>query len=176
MTQMQMLDLHTWLPGDILMKADKMTMANSLELRVPFLDREVFARAAQIPARHRLQNGTTKYVLREAVRGIVPPEVAARKKLGFPVPTRRWLREEHYGFAREIIGDSGLDDLFDRGYALRLLAEHREGVRDNARKVWAIVVFLLWHQIFIAQTRPFSPRVSGHVERRRERMMAGVVS
>ncbi|PWI58805.1 asparagine synthase (glutamine-hydrolyzing) [Sulfoacidibacillus thermotolerans] len=169
-TKMQYLDLHTWLPGDILMKADKMTMANSVELRVPFLDRQVFEFASKIPAAYRLANGTTKYVLREAVRKLLPKEVTERKKLGFPVPTRKWLRDEHYQFAREIIGSSTLDDLFDKDYVLHLLEEHRQGVRDHARKIWAIVIFLLWHQIFVVQSQSFISKESELVAKRRHRM------
>lgn len=168
-TRMQFLDLHTWLPGDILMKADKMTMANSLELRVPFLDREVFQFAAQIPAKYRLAGGTTKYVLREAVRGLLPKEVTERKKLGFPVPTRKWLRDEHYEFAREMIGSGACDDLFDRTYALTLLKEHKEGVRDHARKIWALVIFLLWRQIYVERSRTFVSKAPESVVIRRRR-------
>ena len=171
-SQMQHVDIHTWLPGDILAKADKMTMANSLELRVPFLDREVFAVASRIPAHYRLKNGTTKHVLREAVRDILPPDAVRRKKLGFPVPTRKWLREEHYAFARELIGDAACEDLFDRDRALRLLEDHRNGVRDNARKVWAIIVFLLWHQTYIGQSRLFVSRPTERVMMRRADVMA----
>jgi len=166
-TRMQMIDLHTWLPGDILMKADKMTMANSLELRVPFLDREVFQFAAQIPTKYRLAGGTTKYVLREAVRGLLPKEVVERKKLGFPVPTRKWLRDEHYEFARELLATSPCDDLFDRQYALQMLREHKEGVRDHARKIWALVIFLLWRQIYVERTRIFVSKAPESVIMRR---------
>lgn len=171
-SQMQHVDIHTWLPGDILAKADKMTMANSLELRVPFLDKEVFSYASRIPAHYRLKNGTTKYVLREAVQSILPPAVAKRRKLGFPVPTRKWLREEHYAFARDLIGDSTCGDLFDREHVLHLLEDHRSGVRDNARKVWAIVVFLLWHQTYVDQSRPFVSRPTERVMTRRAGSMA----
>ncbi len=172
-TKMQFLDLHTWLPGDILMKADKMTMANSLELRVPFLDKEVFEFAAGIPADYRLANGTTKHVLREAVRGILPKEVTERKKLGFPVPTRKWLREEHYQFARDLIGSSCLHDLFDRDYVLQMLEDHRSGIRDNARKIWTIVIFLLWYETFVEQSRVFVSKESEYVAARRMRILAG---
>ena len=173
-TKMQFLDLHTWLPGDILMKADKMTMANSLELRVPFLDKEVFRFAAQIPFDYRLSNGTTKNVLREAVRSILPSEVAERKKLGFPVPLRKWLREEFYKPVRELIGGCPLDDLFDKEYVLQMLEEHKSGVRDHARKVWAIVVFVLWYEAFVGNTRVFVPQAPESVKIRRERMYDAV--
>lgn len=171
-TKMQYVDLHTWLPGDILMKADKMTMKNSLELRVPFLDKEVFEFAAQIPARYRLMQGTTKYVLREAVRDILPREVAERKKLGFPVPTRTWLRNEHYTFVHDLIASSQLDDLFDKDYVLTMLEEHRQGVRDHARKIWAIVIFLLWHQIYVEQSRVFVSQETPFIAMRRKKMFA----
>ncbi len=171
-TKMQYLDLHTWLPGDILMKADKMTMANSVELRVPFLDKNVFEFAAKIPMAYRMANGTTKHVMREAVRQLLPKEVTERKKLGFPVPTRKWLKDEHYQFARDLIGSSPLDDLFDKEYVLHLLEEHRQGVRDHARKIWAIVIFLLWHQTYVEQTRSFTSKESELVLKRRQRMFA----
>ncbi len=169
-TKMQYLDLHTWLPGDILMKADKMTMTNSLELRVPFLDKEVFALASQIPASYRLQNNTTKYVLREAVKPLLPEAVATRKKLGFPVPTRQWLRNEHYAFVKELISSSPCDHLFDKKYVLAMLEEHKNEVRDHARKIWAIVIFLLWHQIYVQGTRPFQSSETPIVQARRQKM------
>jgi asparagine synthase (glutamine-hydrolysing) len=167
-TKMQYIDFHTWLPGDILMKADKMTMANSLELRVPFLDKEVFEFAAKIPARYRMMNGTTKYVLREAVKDILPREVAERPKLGFPVPTRQWLKKEFYNWARELIHDSDVDHLINKQYVLQLLEDHKNNVRDNSRKVWTVLVFLLWHQIYMEGAIQFSPTVSPNVKMRRE--------
>ena len=91
-TRMQYIDLFTWLRGDILVKADKMTMANSLELRVPFLDTEVFRVASAIPVEQKLTAETTKYALRRALAEIVPAHVLNRAKLGFPVPTRPWLQ------------------------------------------------------------------------------------
>ncbi|KEO82654.1 asparagine synthase (glutamine-hydrolyzing) [Tumebacillus flagellatus] len=166
-TQMQYVDFHTWLPGDILMKADKMTMANSLELRVPFLDKEVFEFASQIPMQYRLMNGTTKYVLREAVKDILPREVAERPKLGFPIPTRQWLRNEHYNWARELIASSNVDHLINKQYVLNLLEEHKNGVRDNARKVWTVLMFLLWHQIYVERSVQIKPSVTPNVQRRR---------
>ncbi|HEU4963324.1 MAG TPA: asparagine synthase (glutamine-hydrolyzing) [Bacilli bacterium] len=168
-TKMQYIDFHTWMPGDILMKADKMTMANSLELRVPFLDRDVFEFAAKIPAQYRMMNGTTKYVLREAVKDILPKEVAERPKLGFPIPTRQWLRNEHYQWAKELIHDAPVDHLFNKQYVLQLLEDHKNGVRDNARKVWTVLVFLMWHQIYVEKSVTFAPQVSPNVQVRRER-------
>jgi asparagine synthase (glutamine-hydrolysing) len=169
-TRMQHIDLHTWLPGDILAKADRMTMTNSMELRVPFLDREVFAVASGIPFEQRLCGKTTKYVLREAVKGIVPAAIATRPKLGFPVPTREWLRNEHHDAVHELLGTYNLPDLFDRRVALRMLSEHREQIRDYSRLIWALVVFVLWHQAYCGGVRTYRSVQPDQVRRRRKRM------
>ena len=124
---MQHVDLFTWLRGDILVKADKMTMANSLELRVPFLDPEVFAVASGLPRAAKLGENTTKLALRKALAGIVPPHVLHRRKLGFPVPIRHWLRDEMYDWARGIMRDSQADHLVDLAAVTRMLDAHRDG-------------------------------------------------
>jgi asparagine synthase (glutamine-hydrolysing) len=149
--RMQHVDLFTWLRGDILVKADKMTMANSLELRVPFLDSEVFAVASNLPLEEKLGESTTKLALRKALVGIVPPHVLHRRKLGFPVPIRHWLRDEMYEWAREIIRDSQADHLVDLAAVTRMLDAHREGPVDHSRRIWTLLVFLLWHGIFVEQ-------------------------
>jgi asparagine synthase (glutamine-hydrolysing) len=146
---MQHVDLYTWLRGDILVKADKVTMANSLELRVPFLDAEVFKVAATIPLDQKITKDTTKYALRRALEGIVPAHVLNRRKLGFPVPIRLWLRDEMYDWARGIIADSKTDELIDKAAVLRLLEEHKAGTRDRSRQIWALLVFMIWHGIFV---------------------------
>ena len=157
-TRMQYVDLFTWLRGDILVKADKMTMANSLELRVPFLDIEVFRVASSVPTDLKLTKGTTKYALRRALADVVPPHVLNRDKLGFPVPIKFWLKDVMYDWARDIIAESQADDLIDRGTALRLLAEHRTGPHDYSRKIWTLLVLLLWHGIFVEKRiRPSIP-------------------
>ncbi|HZE49503.1 MAG TPA: asparagine synthase (glutamine-hydrolyzing), partial [Jatrophihabitantaceae bacterium] len=148
-TRMQYVDLFTWLRGDILVKADKMTMANSLELRVPFLDVEVLRVASSIPTSEKLTKETTKYALRRALADIIPPHVLDRAKLGFPVPIRHWLREEMYDWARAIISESQTDALIDRQAALRLLDAHRSGKVDYSRKIWTLLVFMTWHGIFV---------------------------
>jgi asparagine synthase (glutamine-hydrolysing) len=147
--RMQHVDLYTWLRGDILVKADKMTMANSLELRVPFLDAEVFKVAAGIPLDQKLTKDTTKYALRRALDGIIPPHVLHRRKLGFPVPIRLWLRDEMYDWARGIVADSKTDELIDKPAVLRLLEEHKAGTLDHSRRIWALLVFMIWHGIFV---------------------------
>jgi asparagine synthase (glutamine-hydrolysing) len=157
-TRMQYVDLFTWLRGDILVKADKMTMANSLELRVPFLDTEVFAVAAGIPTGLKITKQTTKYALRRALAEIVPPHVLHRAKLGFPVPIRHWLKDDMYDWARAILTESQADELIDRDAALRLLDAHRDGPHDYSRKIWTLLVFCVWHGIFLEQRiRPQVP-------------------
>ncbi len=148
-TRMQYVDLFTWLRGDILVKADKMTMANSLELRVPFLDTEVFAVASSIPTELKITKETTKYALRRALELIVPAHVINRPKLGFPVPIRHWLKDVMYEWARAIVRDSQADALIDKDAVLRLLDAHRTGPHDYSRKIWTLLVFLLWHGIFV---------------------------
>jgi len=141
---MQYIDLHTWLPGDILTKADRMSMAHSLELRVPFLDRAVYAAAATLPTDLKLGR-TTKLALREAVRGIVPDAVVDRRKLGFPTPTRVWLRGVIGEWAAGVIAGSATGHLLDLGYVHRLLSAHRRGDADHSRKIWTVLMFCLWY-------------------------------
>jgi len=147
--QMQYVDIHTWMRGDILLKADRVTMANSLELRVPFLDKEVFRVASGIPVDLKIANGTTKSILREASRGIIPDHVLDRKKLGFPVPIRHWLKDELNGWAKQLIQESQTDDLLYKDYILDLLDAHCQGKGDYSRKIWTVLMFMLWHQIHI---------------------------
>ncbi|WP_059171471.1 asparagine synthase (glutamine-hydrolyzing) [Bacillus sp. FJAT-27445] len=153
--RMQYIDIHTWMRGDILLKADKMTMAHSLELRVPFLDKEVFAVASRIPADLKTANGTTKYILRKAAESFVPAHVLNRKKLGFPVPIRHWLKEEMNSWAKDIIRESNTDHLFNKQYVLRLLDEHCLGKADNSRKIWTVLMFMVWHQVYVEDKYSF---------------------
>ncbi|MBB6455436.1 asparagine synthase (glutamine-hydrolyzing) [Salirhabdus euzebyi] len=147
--QMQYIDIHTWLRGDILLKADKMTMAHSLELRVPFLDVEVMKVASELPVNLKIANGTTKAILREAVKGIVPDHVLDRKKLGFPVPIRHWLKNELYDWAKNLIHESQTDDLLNKQVILDLFESHCKGKGDYSRKIWTVLMFMQWHQIFV---------------------------
>jgi asparagine synthase (glutamine-hydrolysing) len=155
-TAMQYVDLFTWLRGDILVKADKMTMANSLELRVPFLDPEVFKIASTLPVDQRVTKETTKYALRRALEQIVPAHVLNRRKLGFPVPTRYWLAEPLHDWARQIITESQTDEWLDKQQVLAMLTAHRENQRsgsavDYSRKLWTLLVFMIWHGIFVEE-------------------------
>ena len=158
--RMQHLDLFTWMRGDILVKADKMNMANSLELRVPFLDKEVFKVAETIPHEYKIAHGTTKYALRKALEQIVPPHVLHRKKLGFPVPMRHWLAgDELFGWAQDTINQSQTDDIFDRAAVLEMLKEHRDGISDHSRRLWTVLSFMIWHGIFVEK------RIDPNIER-----------
>jgi asparagine synthase (glutamine-hydrolysing) len=157
--RMQHIDLFTWLRGDILVKADKMTMANSLELRVPFLDPEVFAVASRLPYDQKITRSTTKYALRRALEPIVPAHVLNRPKLGFPVPIRHWLRAgELLDWAYATVAASQTDHLVDLAAVRRMLDEHRSGVTDHSRRLWTVLVFMLWHAIFIEHS--VTPRIS----------------
>jgi asparagine synthase (glutamine-hydrolysing) len=152
-TRMQYIDLFTWLRGDILVKADRMSMAHSLELRVPFLDTGVFEVAATIPQELKVtSDGVRKYALRRALAEVVPPHIVNRPKLGFPVPTRVWLKSVMYDWARDIIGSSGAGQLLDLPYALTLLDAHRRGDADHSRKVWTVLVFCVWYAIYVEGT------------------------
>ncbi len=148
-TRMQYIDLHTWMPGDILAKADKMTMANSLELRVPYLDHHVFEFAATIPLKYKIQGDKTKVALRKAFKGILPPEALNRPKRGFPVPTRHWMKRPDFQelFQDLLAGEGG--NWFNRKNVRQLLREHSTGKKDVSRKLWTILIFLLWHKVFI---------------------------
>jgi asparagine synthase (glutamine-hydrolysing) len=157
--RMQHIDLFTWLRGDILVKADKMTMANSLELRVPFLDPEVFAVAARLPADQKITRATTKFALRKALEPIVPAHVLNRPKLGFPVPIRHWLRAgELMDWAYSTIASSQAGELVDLAAVRTMLDEHRSGVSDHSRRLWTVLIFMLWHAIFVE--RSVTPQIS----------------
>lgn len=148
-TKMQYIDINTWLRGDILVKADRMTMANSLELRVPFLDKEVFRAASKLTLDEKIGSGTTKYALRQAFKGIIPDSVMTRRKLGFPVPFRHWLKNELYDWAVKLINESQTERYIDKQAVLSMLEKHRKGPADYGRRIWAILIFMLWHQVFI---------------------------
>jgi asparagine synthase (glutamine-hydrolysing) len=135
-----------------------MAMANSLELRVPFLDTEVFRVASTLPIDQRLSNDTTKYALRQALREVVPPHIFNRRKLGFPVPIRHWLTDVMYDWAVDIIRQSQTEHLIDKTYVLSMLESHRNGPHDYSRKIWTVLIFMIWHGIFVEQRiRPVIP-------------------
>lgn len=148
-TTMQYIDINTWMVGDILMKADKMTMANSLELRVPYLDQEVFALARRVPTRHKVKGSLTKYLLRRAFSDLIPEEVALRPKLGFPVPTREWLKREWGREIDQVLLDPSMAAFYSLAQARKLLSQHRQGRADHSRKLFTLLVFSLWWDCFM---------------------------
>jgi asparagine synthase (glutamine-hydrolysing) len=149
---MQLVDVNTWLPGDILVKADRMAMAHGLELRTPFLDREVLAVAARLARVEKTAAGTTKFAFREAICELLPQAAAERAKLGFPVPLGHWLRGGMYGFAEQVVRTAQTGQWLDQGAALDILRGFRSGDPDVTwRQVWLLVVFSLWHQIYVEQ-------------------------
>ncbi|WP_281889379.1 asparagine synthase (glutamine-hydrolyzing) [Paenibacillus sp. YYML68] len=150
-SRMQYIDMNLWLPGDILMKADKMTMAHSLELRVPFLDVELYEVARRIPVQHRIAEGTTKYVFRKAMEGIIPDFILNRPKLGFPVPMRDWMKGARGTSIVEQIEGSGIDAYIRMDTVHRLLEAHRSGKGDYARHLWTVYMFALWHATYMKE-------------------------
>ncbi len=146
--RLQTIDAHTWLPGDILMKADKMSMAHSLELRVPFLDLEVFSLAATIPAHFKIAKNTTKYALRQAMKAVLPPEVSERPKLGFPIPIRHWLKTTMYDFVRDVLAKDNTP-FFDASSVQSLLTAPEGTVFNRDRKIWTLMIFALWHEQYL---------------------------
>lgn len=149
MTKKMYLDLAMWMPGDILLKADKMSMAHSLELRVPYLDREMLAVAEKIAPSLRASGGETKAALRRASEKTLPSEWVKRPKKGFPVPIRYWLREKkYYDTVRAEFDAPYAAEFFNREAILRLLDEHYLGKRNNARKIWVVYTFLVWYRAF----------------------------
>jgi asparagine synthase (glutamine-hydrolysing) len=133
---MQLVDVNTWLPGDILVKADRMAMAHGLELRTPFLDREVLAVAARLARVEKTAAGTTKFALREAVGALLPQATAERAKLGFPVPLGGWLAGGMYGFAEQVVRSAQTGRWLDKGAALDVLRRFRSSSRCGTRSTW----------------------------------------
>lgn len=150
-TKMQFLDINLWMTGDILLKADKMSMANSLELRVPFLDKEVMALAQRIPKKYRVTKENTKYAMRMAAHRACPPRTADKKKLGFPVPIRVWLKEdEHYNKVKTEFESENARKFFKPEKLISLLEDHRDGKYDYSRKIWTVYTFLVWYKVYFS--------------------------
>ena len=150
-TQMQYIDLHLWMTGDILLKADTMSMAHSLELRVPFLDRKVMELAEQIPVKDRVTETETKYAMRLAALQACPPQTAKKKKLGFPVPIRVWLKEDkYYNIVKDKFTSPQSAQFFNTDKLVQLLDDHREGKYDYSRKIWTVFSFLVWYDVYFS--------------------------
>ena len=169
-TKMQYLDLHLWMMGDILLKADKMSMANSLEVRVPFLDREVMKLAQRIPTKYRVTHKKkteqtkyiTKYAMRLAAKKDTPQQTgktAEKKKLGFPVPTRVWLKEDkYYQLVKDAFESESAKKFFNTDLLIELLDDHKNGKADNSRKIWTVFTFLIWYRVYFEHNGEFAKR------------------
>ena len=162
LTKMQYLDLHLWQPLDILRKADRMTMASSLELRVPYLDRKVWAVARAIPSSQKMRGKTmTKWPLRMAAVPLLPDDWVHRDKKGFPVPFIAWLRQEkYYHWAKDLITQDYVAEFFDQSYLLDLLERHYSGKERTHRKLYTVLSFLIWYQVYFPErcgVEPFTP-------------------
>ncbi len=149
---MQLVDINTWLAGDILQKADRMSMAHSLEVRVPYLDRKVFELASKIPVYDKVDATHTKMALRLAAKDVLPEFTAQKKKLGFPVPIRVWLKEEKYfGIVHDMFLSNGSRKYFNTDRLLKLLDDHKAGKCDNSRKIWTVYTFLVWYKQYFPE-------------------------
>lgn len=149
--KMQAIDINFWLMKDILQKADRMTMANSLEGRVPFIDREVFKIASSLPLNYKVTKENTKVALRDAAKKVIPNESYKKKKLGFPVPIRDWMREDDvYKEIKKAFNSKVCKKYFDKDILIKMLDEHKEGKKDNYRKVWNVYCFIKWYNVFFA--------------------------
>ena len=151
-TKMQYIDFNFWLIGDILLKADKMSMANSLEVRVPFLDRPLIDYALNIPVEFKTDKYATKKIFRDIAHDVLDDKVSEKKKLGFPVPIREWMKDEDT--YRQIKALFKKDNkFFKTKKIIKLLDEHKNGKADNSRKIWTIYIFLLWYEIFFGDVK-----------------------
>ncbi|MGN0975433.1 MAG: asparagine synthase (glutamine-hydrolyzing) [Gemmiger sp.] len=151
-TRMEYCDLNLWMVGDILLKADKMSMANSLELRVPFLDKKVFELACRIPTDCKVNANQTKIAMRAAAQKTIPEKTADKKKLGFPVPVRAWLRQEPYAdIVRQAFNTPAAGQFFNTAELNRMLDQHKSGKRDNWRQIWCVFMFLTWYDEYFVK-------------------------
>ncbi len=153
-TKMQYIDINFWLIGDILLKADKMSMAHSLEVRVPFLDRKVFDVARTIPTKYKVNDKNTKYAMRMAAHKYLPDMVAEKKKLGFPVPIRIWLKDEkYYNIIKKAFNSKAAKKYFNTSELMKYLDDHKAGKADNSRKIWTVYMFLVWYEDFFGDNK-----------------------
>ena len=151
--KMQAIDIKFWLMKDILLKADRMTMASSIEGRVPFIDKEVFKLASSLPFEYKVTKENTKVALRDAAKKVIPTEAYKKKKLGFPVPIREWMKEEDvYNEIKDMFNSETSKKYFNNKLLIKLLDEHKENKKDNDRKIWNIFCFLKWYQVFFEET------------------------
>ncbi len=166
-TKMQYVDLHLWLVHDILMKGDKMGMANSLEVRVPFLDKKVLELAETLPLNYKVRAPKTKVALRGAAEKVIRSKTAEKKKLGFPIPTRVWLKEDkYYKRVKKMFTSDAAEQFFNTKLLVKMLDNHKNGKNrnektDNSRKIWTVYIFLVWYDRFFGHGKPVHPSQSG---------------
>lgn len=152
--KMQTIDIRNWLLNDILLKCDRMTMASSIEGRTPFTDKEVFNLARTIPVEYKVTKDNTKVALRKAAEKCIPNEAYKKKKLGFPVPIREWMKEEEfYNEIKRAFEQDFASEFFNQKYIIKLLEDHKSGKRDNYKKVWIIYSFLKWYELFFIEAK-----------------------
>lgn len=162
-TKMQYVDLHLWLVHDILMKGDKMGMANSLEVRVPFLDKKVLETAEKLPLKYKVRAPRTKVALRAAADRVIRSKTAEKKKLGFPIPTRVWLKEDkYYKIVKGMFTSEAAEKFFHTKLLVKMLDDHKNGKNmnektDNSRKIWTVYIFLVWYDRFFGHGKPVHP-------------------
>ena len=165
-TKMQYVDMHLWLVHDILMKGDKMGMANSLEVRVPFLDKKVLELAQTLPLHYKVRAPKTKVALRGAAEKVIRSKTAEKKKLGFPIPIRVWLKEDaYYNRVKEMFLSDAAKKFFDTELLVKMLDEHKHVKHanektDNSRKIWTVYIFLVWYDRFFEHGKPVHPAMS----------------
>jgi asparagine synthase (glutamine-hydrolysing) len=176
LNKMLYVDTKTWLPDDLLVKADKMTMANSVELRVPFLDHKVLEFAARLPANFKLHGFTTKYLAKRALSAHVPREILERRKAGFPVPYEAWLRHDLQGWLRDVLLDR---ESLNRGYfkkgAITDLLENDQRSGGFSKELFSLAVLELWHRAFLQNRDVATPTGSGAHAKQPAAKHAGVV-
>ncbi len=163
-TKMQTLDINLWMVGDILLKADRMSMANSLELRVPFLDKEVFKVASTLPTKLRVNKYNTKYAMRRAAQRHLPQETAEKEKLGFPVPTREWLKDErYYNIVKNAFESETAQKFFNSDILVAWLDQHYNQIEDNSRKIWTVYIFIVWYNIYFNENEKHVKKPQNHL-------------
>ncbi len=151
-TKKQFLDMHLWMVEDILLKADKMTMANSIELRVPILDRVVMETARTIPTKYKITDETTKYVFRKAAFTKLPEEWAKRPKWGFPVPFQFWIQEDkYYNKVKDMFSEDFVKEFFNQENILKMLEDHKNNKAPNGRKIYVLYTFLIWYKKYFIE-------------------------
>jgi asparagine synthase (glutamine-hydrolysing) len=156
------LDIHSYLPEDLLVKMDIATMANSLEARVPFLDHQFMELVAQIPSQFKLNGSKAKFILKKTFSDFLPPAILRRKKMGFGVPISRWIRKDLKTYVHDVLLDR---KTLQRGYFRKegleqLLKEHLSLRYDHSAKIWSLLFLEIWFRIFMDQEGDFKPHVN----------------